>query len=321
MTTDRELMRQALEQPPCKTGAQCVGNKCQRCAVDEQPQPYCDDCGGTDPECPLAQPQPATESDMQVYRSIAANYHASKQQALERMADNARELGLGYEPQQEAQTTHSADCYKWHHQCAIAEVERGRERQQEEPVAADVKQQALTALNLMQTVLPMDDGRSPRDVLRAYIQLTSAPRREWPQQDAWRDAVDHALVSLGSTAGSYPTPMAAINALIDWHVSVAIDPSVNGGFKLVPEQPRQDACLHPWCDCPDGCVRAGDRPPAGGPHIAALTQTGAVTAKNELNQIVERRIDGSETVLKQLPEGLRVEPGTVLKRRGVGGHG
>ena len=26
----------------------------------------------------------------------------------------------------EPQTTHSADCYKWHHQCAIAEVQRLR---------------------------------------------------------------------------------------------------------------------------------------------------------------------------------------------------
>lgn len=26
----------------------------------------------------------------------------------------------------ETQSTHSADCYKWHHKCAIAEVERLR---------------------------------------------------------------------------------------------------------------------------------------------------------------------------------------------------
>lgn len=86
---------------------------------------------------------------------VAAMREAQKhqQQALQRMADNARELGLDYEPQQEpvaglkqclhpwcdcpdecvkpqqeAQATHSADCYRWHHQCAIAEVERLRKQ-------------------------------------------------------------------------------------------------------------------------------------------------------------------------------------------------
>ncbi|MFD0669682.1 hypothetical protein ACT80S_18335 [Ramlibacter sp. MAHUQ-53] len=29
-------LREALEQPPCKTGAQCVGNKCQRCEAVQQ---------------------------------------------------------------------------------------------------------------------------------------------------------------------------------------------------------------------------------------------------------------------------------------------
>ena len=65
-------LREALEQPPCKTGAQCVGNKCQRCEALEQPQ----------------------------------------------------------------ESTHSADCYQWHHECAKAEVERLRKEQpQQEPVA------------------------------------------------------------------------------------------------------------------------------------------------------------------------------------------
>lgn len=30
-----DCLRAALAQPPCATGAQCVGNKCERCAVRE----------------------------------------------------------------------------------------------------------------------------------------------------------------------------------------------------------------------------------------------------------------------------------------------
>ena len=41
-------------EPPCKTGSQCT-SKCQQCEQPAQ-QPHCNDCGGFDPECPLAQP-------------------------------------------------------------------------------------------------------------------------------------------------------------------------------------------------------------------------------------------------------------------------
>lgn len=42
-------------------------------------------------------------------------------------------------------------------------------------VADEVKAQALDALNRMQSILMMADGRHPRDVLRAFIQLASMP--------------------------------------------------------------------------------------------------------------------------------------------------
>ena len=41
-------------EPPCKTGSQCT-NKCPQCDEPAQ-QLHCNDCGGFDPECPLAQP-------------------------------------------------------------------------------------------------------------------------------------------------------------------------------------------------------------------------------------------------------------------------
>ena len=82
--------------------------------------------------------------------------------------------------EQPQESTHSADCYKWHHECAKAEVERLRKR------------------------------------------------------NPWKDAIDHELVQIESTADSYDDPAKALNDLIHWHVCVATDPKVNGGFALVP---------------------------------------------------------------------------------------
>ncbi|SDO49891.1 hypothetical protein SAMN04489708_10152 [Paracidovorax cattleyae] len=49
-------------------------------------------------------------------------------------------------------------------------------------------------------------------------------------------------------------------------------------------------------------------------YRAALRSTGAATVKTASGQVVERRSDGSVTVIKDLPVGKRVKPGTVLKR-------
>ena len=55
--------------------------------------------------------------------------------------------------------------------------------------------------------------------------------------DPWRSAVDQELVvSLQCTADSYKDPRKALNDLIDWHVKVATDPRVNGGYELVPSR-------------------------------------------------------------------------------------
>jgi len=45
-----------------------------------------------------------------------------------------------------------------------------------------------------------------------------------------------------------------------------------------------------------------------------LRSTGAVTVKTSRGQVVERKSDGSVTVIKDLPVGKRVKPGTILKR-------
>ena len=49
-------------------------------------------------------------------------------------------------------------------------------------------------------------------------------------------------------------------------------------------------------------------------YWATLRRTGAVTVKTANGQVVERRRDGSVTVIMDLPVGKRVKPGTVLKR-------
>jgi protein PhnA len=49
-------------------------------------------------------------------------------------------------------------------------------------------------------------------------------------------------------------------------------------------------------------------------YWATLKQTGAVTVKTSDGQVVKRKRDGSVTVIKDLPIGKRVKPGTVLRR-------
>ena len=49
-------------------------------------------------------------------------------------------------------------------------------------------------------------------------------------------------------------------------------------------------------------------------YRTTLMETGAVTIKTANGQIVERKRDGSVTVIKSLAVGKRVKPGTVLKR-------
>jgi protein PhnA len=49
-------------------------------------------------------------------------------------------------------------------------------------------------------------------------------------------------------------------------------------------------------------------------YLATLRRTGAVTVKTSRGQMVERKRDGSVTVIKDLPVGKRVKRGTVLRR-------
>ena len=54
----------------------------------------------------------------------------------------------------------------------------------------------------------------------------------------WKQAIDDELVTIESTADSYPTAKEALKALIDWHVSVALDPRVSSDAQALVAQGR-----------------------------------------------------------------------------------
>lgn len=50
---------------------------------------------------------------------------------------------------------------------------------------------------------------------------------------AAEQAIDDELVTIGATLSTYPTPRDAVRALIDWHVAVALDPSVSSDARAL----------------------------------------------------------------------------------------
>ena len=57
--------------------------------------------------------------------------------------------------------------------------------------------------------------------------------------NTWRDAINDELICthLG-TADSFPDPKDALNALIDWHVAVALDPEVSSEAQALIDRGR-----------------------------------------------------------------------------------
>lgn len=73
-------------------------------------------------------------------------------------------------------------------------------------------------------------------VVRAIIAALTPP-------EGWVAAADRELVAaeigVAKTDDSTDVASAKLRALIDWHVSVATDPAVNGGYVLVPVEPSE----------------------------------------------------------------------------------
>ena len=66
----------------------------------------------------------------------------------------------------------------------------------------------------------------------------------YPPPSGWLRAIDEALVvthlGVANASDTYEQAKAKLDSLIGFHVDVATDPAVNGGWKLVPIEPTQE---------------------------------------------------------------------------------
>ena len=74
-----------------------------------------------------------------------------------------------------------------------------------------------------------------------YLTPGAQPAPSVPE--GWLRAIDEALVvahiGVASADDTYEQAKAKLNNLIGFHVDVATDPAVNGGYKLVPIEPTE----------------------------------------------------------------------------------
>ncbi len=80
---------------------------------------------------------------------------------------------------------------------------------------------------------------SVEDVENAIYEALAAHSAK--SHDAWKLAVDHELVTIGSTADSFASPKDAIQALIDWHVAVSLDPAVSTDAQALIARGRRES--------------------------------------------------------------------------------
>ena len=74
-----------------------------------------------------------------------------------------------------------------------------------------------------------------------HIGYQARPSRpdELAHPDPWREAIDSGLVCAHiGTVESFPTAQAALDALIIWHVQVAIDPTVSAAAQALVDRGR-----------------------------------------------------------------------------------
>ena len=75
-----------------------------------------------------------------------------------------------------------------------------------------------------------------------YVPAEAQPAPRVP--DGWLRAIDEALVTahigVANESDTYEQAKAKLDSLIGFHVDVATDPAVNGGWKLVPIEPTQE---------------------------------------------------------------------------------
>src|SRR5690606_17960828 len=74
----------------------------------------------------------------------------------------------------------------------------------------------------------------------AGVQAALTAAQQQGQANPWHLAVDHERVTahagIGAEGVTREEAAKQLGELIDWHVKVATDPAVNGGFRLMPMQ-------------------------------------------------------------------------------------
>ena len=83
-----------------------------------------------------------------------------------------------------------------------------------------------------------------RDELRAKIGVVSTEIvHSYPPPSGWLRAIDEALVvthlGVANASDTYEQAKAKLDSLLGFHVDIATDPAVNGGWKLVPVEPTK----------------------------------------------------------------------------------
>lgn len=107
-----------------------------------------------------------------------------------------------------------------------------------------VRDERNACLAEIETGIWMD--KTTEDVLGEIAEAIRARSDTKQQLSGWHRAVDEEMVlthlGVADPSDSYETAKKKLNDLIAWHVAVATDPAVNGGYVLV----RQDsATIHP----------------------------------------------------------------------------
>jgi hypothetical protein len=91
--------------------------------------------------------------------------------------------------------------------------------------------------------------RRAQAAIHDALQPASSDRNTWPAEirdlrtqqpsaELWRSAVDQMLITIMQTASD--DPRESINRLIDWHVSVAMDPLVSSDARALVQRGRDD---------------------------------------------------------------------------------
>lgn len=84
-----------------------------------------------------------------------------------------------------------------------------------------------------------DSKEAPKQNIKQKSECSSTE----PKNNGWLQAIDEEMVSchlaVANSTDTYEEAKKKLNTLIDWHVQVATDPSVNGGWQLVPKEPTE----------------------------------------------------------------------------------